>query len=164
MINDIGNLLKSEKINTLNLECFKISELCVKQRKKIIITQWQLKVCSTIVKLSMRLMLIDLQLTILNLKITLKFKSCTLKVITDWIYSKSSTSFERCDKLERTDDVWKIQLFLKITFDIPKILANNMKFIKRVKPFKFLLNSPFYKLCRKYVKKKKINDSVLLNL
>lgn len=99
-------------------------------------------------------MLIDLQLTILNLKITLKFKSCTLKVITDWIYSKSSTSFERCDKLERTDDVWKIQLFLKITFDIPKILANNMKFIKRVKPFKFLLNSPFYKLCRKYVKKK----------
>lgn len=80
MINDIGNLLKSEKINTLNLECFKISELCVKQRKKIIITQWQLKVCSTIVKLSMRLMLIDLQLTILNLKITLKFKSCTLKL------------------------------------------------------------------------------------
>lgn len=41
MINDIGNLSKSEKISTLNFECFKISELCMKQRNKIIITQWQ---------------------------------------------------------------------------------------------------------------------------
>ena len=107
-------------------------------------------------------MLIVLQLTILNLKITLKFESCTLKVTTDWIYSKSSTSFERFDKLERTDDVWKIQLFLKIIFDIPKILVNNVKFIKRVKPFKFLLNLLFTNYAEN-MWKKNVNDFVLLN-